>query len=97
MNAVTEAYLNALDSRPRQEHIYPLDQLIVGLMADGVWIKVIKMWWLGAHVQQASLVNMKNVSDPPPTLSDTTLTFAPYVGWTGNNLAGGATGKHRLW
>lgn len=86
-NAATVTYLAAMTTQPTTQQIYAIDQLIVGLIADGVWLKLVKFWWLGAHAQQPSLLNMKTPADAAlvPTHNPV---FAPLQGWKGNGVSG---------
>lgn len=87
----TEAYLDEMDVRPTTSQIYAINTLIAGLIADGVWTDLVKVWWLGAPTQQASLLNMVAPTDALPTLVNNPV-YAPLRGWKGNNLSGDLAG-----
>ncbi len=82
-NAATLAYTAEFDTPLSTSQFYALDVMIVGLIADGVWAKLVKAWWLGAPTQQASLLNMVTPSDPAPVPTNGPV-FAPLQGWRGN-------------
>lgn len=87
LEAETIAYLAAMDTQPTTAQVFAINALIAGLISDGVWVDLLKTWWLGAPTEQASLLNMITPADALPVATNGPV-FAPLRGWRGNGVTG---------
>ena len=77
-----EAYFAAMTTQPSNARKTLINNLIVGLIADGVWSKLDWLCLMAAHAEQAGRLNAKN-----PTKALTAFnspTFTTDLGFTGN-------------
>lgn len=85
--AETLAWLAEVTQPPSSEVYSALNTFIAGLKADGLWTQILKLYWLGAYTQQASLIEFK-----VPGTSTLTISGAPgftgLLGWRGTNTNG---------
>lgn len=76
----TATYLAAMTTQPSTVQIFAIDTLIAGLKTDGLWALTLKAWWLSAHDNQASRLNM-----PAPASSTLVangqVVFSALKGW----------------
>lgn len=87
LDAATVAYLAAMTVQPTTAQVFAINTLITGLISDGVWVDLVKFWWLGAQNQQASLINMVAPADAAPVPINSP-SFSALRGWRGNGNTG---------
>ena len=78
------AWLAEVTTRPNDEQVYALNTFIEGLISDGLWSQILKLWWLGAPSMQASTIELKS----PGTntlIANGAMGFSALAGWIGGN------------
>jgi len=92
LEAETSAWLAEVTVRPNDEQVFALNEFIAGLKTDSVWSQVLKLYWLGAHTQQASLIEFK-APGTGAIVPNGAVNFSAKAGWRGENI-GGANKAH---
>lgn len=91
-DAASVAWEAELTALPSVEIRSAMNTFIAGLKTDGLWSKISHLYWLSAHNEADSLLNVK---DPAGTaLTNNGAGFAAMAGWRGGNVSGGFTVPH---
>lgn len=86
LEAETSAWLAEVDTHPNDEVLFALNTFIAGLKTDSLWSQILKLYWLGAHTQQASLIEFKSPGTNTLTLEGSP-SFTALLGWRGANTS----------
>jgi len=83
--AETTAWLAAVTVRPSDEHVSALNTFIAGLKTDSLWSQILRLWWLGAHTQQASTIQLKSPGTST-LVANGAMSFSALAGWIGGDI-----------
>lgn len=81
--AEATALFARMTTQPSSTRKGQIDTLISGLVSDGVWAKLNRVYMLAAHDQTESLLNWKSTSFSPLVANGTGGVFTTDRGWTG--------------
>ena len=87
LEAETTAWLAAVTVRPSDEQVFALNTFIAGLKTDSIWSQLLKLYWLGAHTQQASTIEL-TAPGTSTLVANGAVGFSALAGWIGNNESG---------
>lgn len=87
LEAETSDWLAQVTTRPSDEIVDALNTFIAGLKSDGLWTQILKLYWLGAHTEQASKIEFKSPGTSTLTVEGSP-SYAALQGWRSTNVAG---------